>query len=95
MRPAYDITPEEREDYKQYIRSGFPFRLGDIVVEDIDIDSDYDARLLTRALAGEFKAERDLIRRVAARRKQRREREAMEAILERNANKLNNYSNQI
>ena len=93
MRPTYEITPEEREDYKQYLRSGFPFRLGDIVVEDID--SDYDARLLTRALAGEFKAERDLIRRVAARRTQRREREAMEAILERNANKLNNYSNQI
>ena len=93
MRPTYEITPEEREDYKQYLRSGFPFRLGDIVVEDID--SGYDARLLTRALAGEFKAERDLIRRVAARRTQRREREAMEAILERNANKLNNYSNQI
>lgn len=93
MRPAYDITPEEREDYKQYLRSGFPFRLGDIVVEDID--NDYDARLLTRALAGDFKAERDLIRRVADRRKQRREREDMEAILERNANELNTYSNQI
>jgi len=93
MRPAYDITPEEREEYKQYLRSGFPFLLGDIVVEDID--NDYDARLLTRALAGDFKAERDLIRRVADKRKQRREREAMEAILERNANELNTYSNQI
>lgn len=93
MKSIFDITLEEREDYKQYLRSGFPFRLGDIVVEDID--SDYDARLLTRALAGEFKAERDLIRRVAAKRTQRREREAMEAVLERNANELNNYSNQI
>lgn len=93
MESRFDITFEEREDYKQYLRSGFPFRLGDIVVEDID--NDYDARLLTRALAGDFKAEQDLIRRVAAKRTQRREREAMETILERNANELNTYNNPI
>lgn len=93
MTASFEISPEEREDFKAYLRSGFPFRLGDIVVGDID--NDYDTRLLTKALAGDFKAERDLIRRIAARRTQRREREAIEALLERNANKVNTYNSQI
>lgn len=64
MMASFEISPEEREDFKAYLRSGLPFQLGDIVVGDID--NDYDSRLLTKALAGDFKAERDLIRRIAA-----------------------------
>ncbi len=96
FRSTFDIPPGELEDYREYLRSGLPFRLGDIVVGDID--NGYDSRLLEKALAGNFKAESDLIRRIAARRAQRREKEAIEALLERhpevNANKVNTFNNQ-